>query len=210
MTAEFSAQGPGFETVTVPGILENQRFTAPLTCPLTDDITLWVTFRAGEAAQNQQLGQVTGLVRDSLPHAWAVDTDLWLKPVDETTGTYEEKGQRWVFDWSEGYFHMADGTMVVEIEDIEIHVWVDDALAMVIPVGRLDPEDIHPIRAQVDCRLSGLTLGSRVAISAKITDTLGREEEQWLEGYEVGREDGWKGWRLLHTPDSDERPWERT
>lgn len=210
MTAQFIAEGPDFETVTVPGILEGQRFTADLVCPLADDITLSMAFRVGETTQNQGLETVTGLLERSRPQVYLVDSDLWLTPVDQRAGTYDSGLKTLYVDWYEGYLPGADGATPVQVRDVTLRVWVDDALAMTIPVDEPDPEGRHPLRVQTEYHLSGLELGTRVTVSAKFTDSLGREEEQWLEGYEVGREDGWKGWRLLHTPDSDERPWERT
>ena len=67
MTAEFLLVSDG-ETVTVPGTLgENHAFTAQLTGPLTDEITVSVAFLTGEQRQNQVLEQFTYLYSNSFP-----------------------------------------------------------------------------------------------------------------------------------------------
>ena len=67
MTAEFLLVSDG-ETVTVPGTLgENHAFTAQLTGPLTDEITMSVAFLTGEQRQTQVLEQFTYLYSDSFP-----------------------------------------------------------------------------------------------------------------------------------------------
>ena len=67
MTAEFLLASDG-ETVTVPGTLgENHAFTAQLTGPLTDEITVSVAFLTGEQRQTQVLEQFTYLYSDSFP-----------------------------------------------------------------------------------------------------------------------------------------------
>ena len=67
MTAEFLLASEG-ETVTVPGTLgENHAFTAWLTGPLTDEITVSVAFLTGEQRQTQVLEQFTYLYSESFP-----------------------------------------------------------------------------------------------------------------------------------------------
>lgn len=67
MTAEFILVSGG-KTVTVPGTLgENHAFTARLTGPLTDEITVSAVFLTGEQRQTQVLKQFTFLYSLSLP-----------------------------------------------------------------------------------------------------------------------------------------------
>lgn len=67
MTAEFVLVCDG-ETVTVPGTMgENHAFTASLTGPLTDEITVSAAFLDGEQRQTQVLEQFVNLYSNSFP-----------------------------------------------------------------------------------------------------------------------------------------------
>lgn len=67
MTAEFLLISDG-ETVTVPGTMgENHAFTASLTGPLTDEITVSAAFLAGEQRQTQVLERFVNLYSNSVP-----------------------------------------------------------------------------------------------------------------------------------------------
>jgi len=67
MTAEFILASGG-ETVTVPARqTEHYAFTAELTGPLTDDITVSVAFLAGDQRETQVVEQFQGLYETSLP-----------------------------------------------------------------------------------------------------------------------------------------------
>lgn len=75
MTAEFILVSDG-ETVTVPGTLgENHAFTARLTGPLTDEITVSAVFLAGDQRQTQVLKQFTSLYSLSFPGV-AIDCEM--------------------------------------------------------------------------------------------------------------------------------------
>lgn len=70
MTAEFTLVS-GEETITAPGELgENHAFTAQLTAPLTDDITVSVAFLSGGQRQIQVLEQFTSLYSYSFPNIY--------------------------------------------------------------------------------------------------------------------------------------------
>lgn len=67
MTAEFTLVSGG-ETVTVPGELgENHAFTARITAPLTDEITVSAAFLNGDQRQTQVLEEFTYLYSESFP-----------------------------------------------------------------------------------------------------------------------------------------------
>ena len=67
ITAEFLLVSDG-EAVTVPGTPgENHAFTARLTGPLTDEITVSVAFLDGEQRQTQVLERFVNLYSDSVP-----------------------------------------------------------------------------------------------------------------------------------------------
>ena len=68
MTAEFFVISDG-ENVTVPGSMgENYAFTASITGPLSDEITVSAAFLTGEQRQTQVLEQFFNRYSDSLPY----------------------------------------------------------------------------------------------------------------------------------------------
>ena len=76
MTAEFILVSDG-ETITVPGTLgTDHAFTAELTGPLTDNISVTVAFLTGDQRETQLLEQFTYLYSESFPDVWAMDS-LW-------------------------------------------------------------------------------------------------------------------------------------
>ncbi len=76
MTALFLADSDG-ELLEVPGELgPGQSFSAQLTCPLTDRITLSVVFQTGEQRETQVLEQFYSLYSDSFPYV-SIMGDLW-------------------------------------------------------------------------------------------------------------------------------------
>lgn len=208
MTAEFIAEGPDFAQVTAPAVREGQRFQGELTCPLTDSIILSVAFHAGETTQNQQLGQEKDLLLQSRPLLWASDTDLWLAQVSDT-GTYTSKVSPVVLDWQGGCVHLEKGALLVGVEALTLHVWVEDALEMTVPLESPAPEDKHRLQTNIDYELYGLEPGAHVVISALTTDTFGRTTEQTLEQYVVAEVEGRKGLWLDFFQEAELRPWEK-
>lgn len=81
MQAVFTAETGGalLEQEAAPG--ENQSFSANLTCPLTDEITLSVVFVQGDTRQTQRIGVYTGLYSDSLKPVYVQSMQL-LFPLD--------------------------------------------------------------------------------------------------------------------------------
>ena len=91
MTAEFLLVSDG-ETVTVPGTLgENHAFTARLTGPLTDEITVSAAFITGEQRQTQVLDRFTYLYSQSFP-----DIDIY-------GGTYRATKTEPDLDWTASF-----------------------------------------------------------------------------------------------------------
>lgn len=76
MTARFLADS-GDGPVEVPGVLgEGQTFSAEVTCPLTDLITLSVVFQSGDTRETQVLKDFYSLYSETIP-AVTVMGDLW-------------------------------------------------------------------------------------------------------------------------------------
>lgn len=64
-TADSSDAGSTVETAGTLG--SNQEFSAELTCPLTDQISINVTFLSNETRETQLIGEYTSLYTNSLP-----------------------------------------------------------------------------------------------------------------------------------------------
>ena len=96
MTAVFCAtQAKSGETTEVPGILgQNQEFSAEVTCPLSDDIVLSVTFITGEKKENQHLDQYQGLYSETAPGVDLRSSDLIWTPCKN--GKVSLKGQYFI------------------------------------------------------------------------------------------------------------------
>lgn len=76
MGAEFLLDSGG-ETVTVPGVLgADHAFTARITGPLSDDITVSVVLLTGDQRQTQLLEQFSDLYSSSFP-ALSIENGLW-------------------------------------------------------------------------------------------------------------------------------------
>ena len=76
MTAEFLMDSGG-ETIAVPGALgEDHAFTADVTGPLTDDVSLSVVFLSGDQRETQLLGRFSYLYTSSFPGFLPVG-NLW-------------------------------------------------------------------------------------------------------------------------------------
>ncbi|MBD5084371.1 MAG: helix-turn-helix transcriptional regulator [Clostridiales bacterium] len=97
MTAEFILASGG-ETVTVPGErTEGFAFTAELTGPLTDEITVSVVFLAGDRRETQVVEQFRGLYEISLPivmihsGAWCWREGRWIAQDWVQLGVYSER-----------------------------------------------------------------------------------------------------------------------
>ena len=90
MTASFTAAGPELDTVAVSAAEGGgHRFEGEVTCPLTDEIVLSVTFRNGEESQSQVVEKKTGLYTESQPEIGTWGHSYWLRPNED--GIYELK-----------------------------------------------------------------------------------------------------------------------
>ena len=101
MTAEFIMVSEG-ETVTVPGTLgENHAFTAQITGPLTDEITVSAAFLTGEQRQTQVLEQFAYLYSQSFPDITVDGGPSWARKTDGAAGWTASFNQVNVFchDW---------------------------------------------------------------------------------------------------------------
>ncbi|MBP3521309.1 MAG: helix-turn-helix transcriptional regulator [Oscillospiraceae bacterium] len=184
MKAVFSAVGLDFEAVEVPGVLgAGQTFTAELTCPLTDDITLSVGFVTDGAVVTQQLGRETYLLSQTQTDvmgnlAWSVggtedgvilhslDADIW-----QTSG---------------GSYKTREGWQEITIASGALRLWVNDELYWSQEFG--DPVQLFTgTGIQIPTEELELKVGERVILSCLYTDTAGREKETFVDGFRVNK-----------------------
>lgn len=184
MMAVFSAAGPGFEAVEVPGVLgPGQSFTAELTCPLADDITLSVGFISGGVTVNQEMGREYFLLNGTKIQfygslGWTISslsglTNLNVSIHGVGAGQYKTAEQDWV-----------------ELKPVKgsLRLWKNDTL-----VWSQEREEIGQ-GTKIDglaIPTEGLELapGDKLLLSVLYTDTAGRELEAYLDGCVMG-EDG--------------------
>lgn len=103
----------GGEPVTVTATEDtNQKFSAQLTCPLTDSITLSAVFVTGETRQTQLLDNYSGLYSGSLP-------DLDLRGL-ETTYLHSSNGKDGQFQLPAAHGWTRDGMNEAKFGTVEI------------------------------------------------------------------------------------------
>ena len=168
MTAEFLLVSGG-ETVTVPGTLgENHAFTARLTGPLTDEITVSAAFLVGEQRQTQVLERFTYLYSNSFP-----DINLY-------GGTYGATKAKADLDWTVSF-------QPVEIRcfswqgdpakptSLRVGLFRDQKLMQWLTEEDQDGYDdsFHPFRLEQETVL--LETGHTYCFAAVVMDEFGRE-----------------------------------
>lgn len=204
MTAEFIAEGPDFETVTVPGSLEGQRFTANLICPFSDDITLSVAFHAGETTQNQQLEQIKELRTRSFPLVIGLHSSLWGDNVYAATGTYDRDDCVSHVMIDPGSLIWEDATRAVQLSTLTLLWWQDGVVVKELSVEI--PAKDKSFNVSYSLHLTDLREGSRLRVVGLCTDEFGRTWETRLEEYEVKKDSSGRsapGYRFEIVENSD-------
>lgn len=173
MTAEFIADSSG-EIITVPALLQpGQKFSAEITCPLTDNITLSVVFiLPGGTRQTQLLDTYYDLLLSSFPSAMlhdrahlfgedVVDGKITLTNTYVTLApSYEGKGGAKIASIQIGLFR--NGKLVAwaePTEQPENYTGFDDEAFYRLP----------------DLVLEYLTEEDVLCFAALVTDTFGRQ-----------------------------------
>lgn len=184
MRAVFSAAGPDFEAVEVPGVLgAGQTFTAEITCPLTDDITLSVGFESEGTIVTQELGKENYLLSQTQTDimgnlAWSVggtEDGVILHAMDAD-----------VWQGSTGWYKTRKGWQEVTIASGALRLWVNDELFWSQEFG--DPSELATgTGIQIPTEELELKVGERVILSCLYTDTAGREKETFVDGFRVNK-----------------------
>ena len=186
MKAVFSAVGPDFEAVEMEGTLgAGQTFTAELTCPLTDDITLSVGFVEGEATVTQQLGQV-----------WNLLSDTKVDVMGNLGWSMSGRGQEarftaltadvWQSTW--GFYKTREGGREITVVKGTLRLRVGEELYWSQECGDLTRRS-ESQEIQIPTEDLTVEAGEKVVLSLLYTDSAGREDEVFLDGF-VMTEDG--------------------
>ena len=204
MTAVFSATGPDFEPVEVPATLgTGQTFTAELTCPLTDDITLWVAFTGDGATANQQMGKKSYLLSDTQVDVYG-HLSYSISTMGGELSVLTFTAQAWLSQngW---YTTRAEGRQEIQAVEGTLRLWRGEELLW----SQIHTDLEWPPFEEVEIPVEGLNLvpGDRVILSLLYTDSAGRELEVFVDGFEIDA-DGNPGWMAPRSTEEWDYPWE--
>lgn len=204
MEAVFSATGRDFAAVEVPGTLGGgQTFTAELTCPLTDDITLSVGFVTEGSTVSQQLGQEGYLLSQTLADvtgnlSWSVSGVGEKARIDALNADVWQGGSGWYKTREAG------GREITAVRGT-LRLWVGGELFWSRECEDLSRQSENQ---GIEIPTGGLSVkaGDQIILSLLYTDSAGRETEAFLDGF-------WINWEeqpeTLAPYAEDERyPWE--
>ena len=186
MTAVFSAVGPDFEAVEVPGTLRaGQTFTAELTCPLTDDITLSVGFVTDEAVVTQQLG-VENYLRSNTEIGFYGDLRWSVGRTEDKVFFHSLRAGIDII--SPGIYKTAQGGQEVKPMLGSLRLWRNGTLFWSQECeGLAELADGHGyIDLEVPAGELELKAGDKMLLSLHYTDNTGREDEVFLDGFVIG------------------------
>lgn len=181
MTAIFSAFGPDFEYVEVPAETEGQNFfTAFLTCPLRDDITLSVGFIKDGVTTTQELWRAWSLYSDTLLQIWG-----GLSTTYNGSGTLSEMAASVMLQYS-GEYKTAQGYQEVTVSEGTLRLWLEDAVYWSQEIQVYPPvtkKNVNNPRERFSIPVDNLKLeeGDTVILSLLYTDSAGRTEEIELQ-----------------------------
>ena len=168
MTAEFIMVSEG-ETVTLPGTLgENHAFTARLTGPLTDEITVSVAFLTGEQRQTQVLEQFTYLYSQSFP-----DIAIY-GGISRATKTEGDAGWTAFFQPVEIRCFSWQGNPV-NLTSLRVGLFRDQKLVQWLTEEEQDGDDDTYHRFRLEQEKTLLEIGHTYCIAAVVKDEYDRE-----------------------------------
>lgn len=178
MSALFSAEIYGSdEIVEVPGTLgPGQEFSADLTCPLTDDITLSVAFINGDTRETQKLDHYTYLYSQTFPSVDIEDYDFMY--MDVPHGEISLNGQYLSTRNEPVYSDYNPENPPSEIKSIRLGVFKNQTLIAWAEPCTTPPNyhgfEGHDFYALPDVQ-TPFTENDTLEIAALITDEYGRE-----------------------------------
>lgn len=206
MTAVFSAVGPDFAAVEVPGEPgAGGSFSALLTCPLVDDITLSVGFTTDGVTVNQELGRESYLLGDTkLSFYGNLGWSMGGTPGEKMEVYSLEANLEWI---EPGQYKTREGWQELEVEKGSLRLWINDAVFW--SEERQEIAQGMRIRdLSIPVEELELEKGDRVILSSLYTDSAGREMETWLDGCRLNEEG--KLENLAPYEEEESYPWENS
>lgn len=167
MGAEFLLDSGG-QTVTVPGVLgADHAFTARITGPLSDDITVSVVLLTGDQRQTQLLEQFSDLYSSSFP-ALNIENGLWGwgNKVEEYVWIDPEPA------WADGVRAAAADIRVGLFRDQKLLAWYAPVEGIPPNFGGFDEENTRFFRLEGEWTLEPDHV---YCVAALVTDEYGRE-----------------------------------
>ena len=181
MTAVFSAAGTEFKTVSVPGEEEGgHTFSARLTCPLKDGISLSVGFNDGQTTLTRLLGQ-----------EWSLESDTQVEVVGHlnwsASGGPDGPRRLTALSLRASYvsppgYKDVSGYQNVTITEATFRLWKGDSLIWSAPWEDVDKSQLASVEMEIPA--DGITLedGEKLLLSLLYTDSGGRTQEVELNG----------------------------
>ena len=168
MTAVFIADyGTGTaETAGMPGA--DQSYTAALTCPLTDAISVLVAFVQGDTRQYQIVAQYDGLYSQSFPQ-YDLNCPLWFAVTDSGVLSAQERFD--VVNWDSG-----DTICPARASAVRMGLFRDQKLVLWLEQTAPDSETpAADTRSFCVPRSIELEKGHTYCLALVVTDVYGRE-----------------------------------
>lgn len=134
---------------------ESQAFTARLTCPLTDSITLSAVFVTGDTRQTQLLDNFSGLYAASFPHVSLQNYGtLWSLDAEED-GTFSLSKISIELSWGNSSPPAYDGLGQSELSHVQVGLFRNQKLVCWLEENENNPDSQNDSSAQVDVVTAG-------------------------------------------------------
>lgn len=186
MTAAFSAQPADGAVVSTEGKMDpvTKTFSAELTCPISDAITLSVAFQKGDEVQTRILDTQEWLETQTRPF---LSCNSFIIMDEIAAGVDYHWTDSITFRTDREMFQTASEVVIIEAEKIRFRVylngeevWRSNILNVTLPTG--DGSDWQKV--PMDLTLP-LTEGDKILIVAEVTDNQGRTYFEVGEAYTV-------------------------
>lgn len=178
MTVTFLADYGDGSRETEGQLGESQAFTARLTCPLTDSITLSAVFVTGDTRQTQLLDNFSGLYAASFPHVSLQNYGtLWSLDAEED-GTFSLSKISIELSWGNSSPPAYDGLGQSELSHVQVGLFRNQKLVCWLEENENNPDSQNDSSAQVDVVTAGELEGwaeytlSELSLEAEEGDTL--------------------------------------
>ena len=178
MTVTFLADYGDGSRETEGQLGESRAFTARLTCPLTDSITLSAVFVTGDTRQTQLLDNFSGLYAASFPHVSLQNYGtLWSLDAEED-GTFSLSKISIELSWGNSSPPAYDGLGQSELSHVQVGLFRNQKLVCWLEENENNPDSQNDSSAQVDVVTAGELEGwaeytlSELSLEAEEGDTL--------------------------------------